>query len=116
MIGVTSQMPAGGVRKRSVGARKALGRHLNGVTDRSTTYSEVASTTFAIGPNAAVEWQIVEKNRPVDHAAWQPASGFADWSFSFATAEYGKGAHTIVVRVVQDGLELSQKTVSVNFK
>lgn len=80
------------------------------------TQSEVASTTFAVGPNAAVEWQVVKKNRAVDNTAWQTASGFAGWTFAFSAADYDKGAHTIVVRVVQDGLVLAQKTVSVTFK
>ena len=77
--------------------------------------SEVASSTFSVSSPAAVEWQVVAKNGPTDPDAWQPATGFEAWSFGFDTAAYGRGAHTIVVRVVHGDVELARQTAAVRF-
>jgi hypothetical protein len=95
----------------------ALGEHtVYARATRDGTASEVASSTFTVVSTAAVEWQIVGRNGPTDPALWQPASGFDAWSFGFQTGTYGAGAHTIVVRVVADGVELARQTVAVRFR
>jgi hypothetical protein len=75
--------------------------------------SEVDSSAFSIRPSTRVEWQIVSKNGAPSPTAWQDAAGLSTWSFSFDTAAYGRGAHTIVTRLVSDGLVLQQRSVSV---
>lgn len=81
-----------------------------------STFSDVESVAFRVGPAALIEWQIVKGNKAVDHANWQVADGVSDWYFDFGTASYDTGANTIVVRVVGDGLVLAQETVKVTLK
>jgi len=87
--------------------------HARAVTDGAT--SEVASSAFRVVPDASVEWQVVEKNAATDPARWQTASGVAAWSFTFLTGDYGKGPRTIVVRLVEGGLETARSTVRAKF-
>ena len=84
-------------------------------TINGTTRSSVVSRTFRVGPTATVEWQVVKQNRAVDNSAWRAANGFSAWSFGFNTSTYGKGAQTIVVRIVRDGYVVAQKTVKATF-
>jgi hypothetical protein len=81
-----------------------------------TTYSAVASSAFKVALDARVEWQIVKKNNAPSATAWQTASGVSSWTFQFATSSYGSGAWTIVVRVVEDGLEVARSTAAVKLK
>jgi hypothetical protein len=83
---------------------------------RDGTASEVASSTFTVVSASAVQWQIVGRNGPTDPGLWQNADGFDAWSFGFDTATYGRGPHTIVVRVVHDGVELARQTAAVRFR
>ena len=83
---------------------------------RDGAVSEVASSTFTVVSSAVVEWQVVGRNGPTDPGLWQEANGFASWTFGFDTATYGRGAHTIVTRVVYDGIELARQTVAVRFR
>jgi len=83
---------------------------------RDGTTSEVASSTFTVASPAGVQWQIVAKNGATDPEAWQAASGFESWSFGFDTATYDNGPHTIVTRVVHDGVELARQTAAVKFR
>jgi hypothetical protein len=83
---------------------------------RDGTASEVASSTFTVESLTAVEWQVVGRNGPTDPGLWQVASGFDAWSFGFDTATYGGGRHTIVVRVVHEGVELARQTAAVRFR
>jgi hypothetical protein len=80
-----------------------------------TTTSEVTSVTFGVTVPAHVEWQVVRKNSAPDPSAWQRANGLGDWSFDFATADYGKGSFTLVTRLVADGLEQARATVAARF-
>lgn len=83
---------------------------------RDTTASEVASSTFTVVSPASVEWQIVGRNGPTDPGLWQTATGFESWGFGFQTGTYGRGAHTIIVRVMYDGVELARRTAAVRFR
>jgi len=94
-----------------------LGEHtIHARALRDGTASEVASSTFTVVSLAAVEWQIVGRNGPTDPGLWQVASGFDAWSFGFQTGTYGQGPHTIIARVVHDGVELARQTVAVKFR
>jgi hypothetical protein len=93
-----------------------LGEHtLYARAMRDGTTSEVASSTFTVSSPAAVEWQVVAKNGATDPEAWQTAAGFDAWNFGFDTAAFGKGPHTIVVRVVHGDVELARQTAAVKF-
>jgi hypothetical protein len=81
-----------------------------------TTYSAVASSAFKVAPDARVEWQIVKRNNAPSATAWQTASGVSSWTFQFSTPSYGSGAWTIVVRLVEDGLEVARSTAAVKLK
>ncbi|MCI0344185.1 MAG: S8/S53 family peptidase, partial [Chloroflexi bacterium] len=76
-----------------------------------STTSAATSVTFAVGPEARVEWQIVKKNAAPEPSAWRSASGVLSWSFTFETSEYGNGQRTLVVRLVEGGLETARTTV-----
>jgi hypothetical protein len=75
------------------------------------TTSAVTSVAFSVAPDARVEWQIVKKNAAPDPGAWRTATGVAAWSFSFATPEFGNGQKTLIVRLVEGGLETARTTV-----
>jgi hypothetical protein len=81
-----------------------------------TTYSAITSSAFRVAPDARVEWQIVRKNSAPSATGWQTASGVSTWSFQFATGSYGSGSWTIVVRLVEDGLEVARSTAAVKLK
>jgi len=83
---------------------------------RDQMASPVASSTFGVAPDARVEWQIVKKNAAPDPAAWRTASGVESWSFTLETSAYGNGPRTIVVRLVEDGLETARATVRAKFQ
>jgi hypothetical protein len=95
----------------------ALGEHtvyararIDGMT------SEVVSSTFTVVENAEVQWQIVSKNSAPKTDAWKLATGLQSWSFGFNTGDYGKGPHTIVVRLLEAGNETARSTASAKFK
>ncbi|HZN13810.1 MAG TPA: S8 family serine peptidase [Acidimicrobiales bacterium] len=75
------------------------------------TTSAVTSVAFSVAPDARVEWQIVKQNAAPDPSAWHTASGVGTWSFSFATSSYGNGQRTLVVRLVEGGLETARTSV-----
>jgi hypothetical protein len=79
--------------------------------DRTT--SPVASTAFTVTTPAFVEWQVVRKNRAVQADRWSRASGLESWRFSFDARQLSEGSHTIVARLVRDGLVLAQATAQV---
>ena len=81
-----------------------------------STTSAVASVTFSVAADARVEWQIVKKNGAPSATGWQTASGVSSWSFQFATSAYGTGSWTIIVRRVEDGLEVARATAAVKLK
>ncbi|MFI2372572.1 hypothetical protein [Streptomyces sp. NPDC018833] len=58
----------------------------------------------------------MQRNGPVDPRAWRPAEGRTDWSFPLATAAYGAGHRTIVVRLVEQGTETARDTVRATFR
>ncbi|HEX7172220.1 MAG TPA: S8 family serine peptidase [Candidatus Limnocylindria bacterium] len=93
-----------------------LGEHtVHARAVRDGTASEVASSTFTVVSPAGVEWQVVAKNGATDADAWQAAAGFEAWSFGFDTAAFGRGPHTIVVRVMHGDVELARQTAAVKF-
>ncbi|TAK02656.1 MAG: hypothetical protein EPO36_01495 [Chloroflexota bacterium] len=95
----------------------ADGQHTVHVRARiDTTYSAVASSTFRVAPDARVEWQIVRRNGAPHGDDWHTADGLASWSFGFATSAYGNGNWTIVVRLVEDSLEVARSTASARFR
>ena len=79
------------------------------------TRSSTVSSSFTVAPAARVEWQVVKKNAAPDPAGWRVADGLESWTFGFDTSAYGKGDRTIVVRLVQGGLELARATVRAKF-
>jgi hypothetical protein len=81
-----------------------------------TTYSTVASATFTVAPDARVEWQVVKKNSAPSPTGWATATGLSSWTFQFSTAAYGAGTWTIVVRLVEDGLEVARSTAGARFR
>jgi len=76
-----------------------------------STTSASTSAAFTVAPDARVEWQIVKKNAAPDPGAWRTATGVASWSFTFATPEFGNGQKTLIVRLVEGGLETARTTV-----
>jgi hypothetical protein len=97
--------------------RPAVGEHVLYVRAvRDGTPSEAARSTFRVVPDARVEWQVVTRNAPVDAAGWKPATGLADWSFRLDTGAYGTGHRTIVVRLVEQGVETARDTVRAAFR
>ncbi|MBW3557859.1 MAG: hypothetical protein KY454_13080, partial [Actinobacteria bacterium] len=84
------------------------------VVDRTT--SQVASRAFTVVPDARVEWQVVKSQASPASDGWRGTQGFGEWSFTFDTAEYGPGPHTIVTRVVAEGAVQVQRTVDVRFR
>ncbi|MFF3338542.1 S8 family serine peptidase [Streptomyces flavidovirens] len=90
----------------------AVGEHVLYVRAvRDGTPSAVVRTTFRVTPDARVEWQVVDRNAPVDPAAWRRATGVDDWSFGFATSAYGTGHKTLVVRLVERDTETAREAV-----
>ena len=81
-----------------------------------STTSAAASVTFNVAPDARVEWQVVKKNSAPSTTGWQTASGLTSWTFQFGTASYGAGNWTIVVRLVEDGLEVARSTASAKLR
>jgi predicted NACHT family NTPase len=81
-----------------------------------TTTSAVASSAFRVEPDARVEWQIVKKNSAPSATGWQTATGLTSWTFQFATSSYGAGNWTIVVRRVENDLEVARSTVGARFR
>ena len=79
--------------------------------------SAVASSAFTVAPDARVEWQVVRKNAAPsrDGLADRRAASRAGAS-QFATGSYGNGSWTIVVRLVEDGLEVARSTAAVKLK
>jgi hypothetical protein len=80
------------------------------------TRSAVASSTFTVGPDARVEWQVVDRNAAPDPGAWQVATGTSSWSYGFATGDYGAGQRTLVTRLVEAGLETARTLVRARFR
>ena len=80
------------------------------------TASPVVSSTFTVSPRASVQWQVVPRNAATDASAWRTADGLWEWGFALPTGEFGKGAKTIVVRLVEDGVETARDTVRVRFR
>jgi hypothetical protein len=81
-----------------------------------TTTSAVASSTFSVAPDSRIEWQIVRKNAAPAADGWRVATGVPSWTFQFATSAYGAGTWTIVVRLVEDELEVARSTAIVKFR
>lgn len=80
------------------------------------TRSAAASTTFTVGPDARIEWQVVDRNAAPDPAGWQTASGTTAWQYAFATSDYGAGQRTLITRLVEAGLETARATVKARFR
>ncbi len=78
--------------------------------------SPVASSTFTVTPRASVQWQVVPRNAATDASSWRTADGLGEWDFDMDTGEFGKGAKTIVVRLVEDGAESARETVRARFR
>jgi hypothetical protein len=81
-----------------------------------STTSAVTSVAFTVASDARIEWQVVRKNAAPSPDGWQVASGVSSWTFQFATSTYGSGAWTIVVRRVEDGLEVARSTAAVKLR
>jgi hypothetical protein len=95
----------------------ALGEHTVYVRARmDQTTSEVASSTFTVVENAQIQWQVVSRNSAPKADAWRLATGLQSWSFGFNTGDYGTGAHTIVVRLLEAGNETARATAGAKFK
>ncbi len=80
------------------------------------TSSGVVSSTFTVEHFAQVQWQVVDRNSPTTAGAWRPASGLESWSFGFDTRDHGTGPHTIVTRLVQDGVPTLREAVRARFR
>ncbi|HUQ78596.1 MAG TPA: S8 family serine peptidase [Patescibacteria group bacterium] len=80
------------------------------------TRSAVASSTFTVGPDARIEWQIVDRNAAPNPTGWQTASGTTTWQYGFATSDYGAGQRTLITRLVEAGLETARSTVKARFR
>jgi hypothetical protein len=72
--------------------------------------------TFSVAADTRVEWQVVKRNAAPTPDGWKTASGVSSWSFQFATSSYGSGSWTILVRRVEDELEVARATVAVKIK
>ncbi|MFF8846148.1 S8 family serine peptidase [Streptomyces sp. NPDC015127] len=107
---------ATGSWRAELGRLGAGGHVLYARAVRDGTPSQVAASAFRVVPDARVEWQVVPRNAPVDPAAWRPAEGRTDWSFPLATASYGSGHRTIVVRLVEHGTQTARDTVRATFR
>jgi hypothetical protein len=83
---------------------------------QGATTSAASSVTFSVAADTHIEWQLVKKNAAPAADAWKTADGVSSWSFQFASASYGSGSWTIVVRRVEDGLEVARATVAVKLK
>lgn len=95
----------------------AAGKHtlyVRAYEDGST--SPVATSTFTVEPRQQVQWQVVQRNAPVDPEAWRPASGVQAWDFALDTGEFGSGHRTVVVRLAEDGRELARDSVRARFR
>jgi hypothetical protein len=75
------------------------------------TTSAASSAAFTVAADSRVEWQIVKKNSAPDPGAWRTATGVATWGFTFATPEFGNGQKTLIVRLVEGGLETARSSV-----
>jgi hypothetical protein len=80
------------------------------------TTSAVTSVTFGVVPDARVEWQVVRKNAAPAPDGWNTAAGTSSWTFQFVTSTYGSGSWTILVRRVEDGLEVARVSAAVKLK
>ena len=80
------------------------------------TVSAVVSRTFTVVPDARVEWQVVSSGASPASDGWRAAEGFGHWSFTLDTADHGRGAHTIVTRLVAEGAVQAQRSVEVRFR
>jgi len=83
---------------------------------QGATTSAVTSVTFSVAADTRVEWQVVKRNAAPTPDGWKTASGVSSWSFQFATSSYGSGSWTILVRRVEDELEVARATVAVKIK
>lgn len=83
---------------------------------QGATTSAVSSVSFSVAADTRVEWQLVKRNAAPTPDGWKTASGASSWSFQFATSSYGSGSWTILVRRVEDGLEVARATVAVKLK
>jgi hypothetical protein len=108
--------PQSGTWSLSLGELATGGHTVYARARMDTTYSAVASSAFTVAPDARVEWQVVRKNSAPSADGWETASGVGSWSFQLATGSYGSGNWTIVVRLVEDGLEVARATVAVKFR
>jgi len=78
--------------------------------------SAVSSSSFRVAPDSRIEWQVVKKNAAPKADGWHTASGVSSWTFQFATGDYGSGAWTIVVRLVEDEQVVAQSTAAAKLK
>ncbi|MBA2718381.1 MAG: S8 family serine peptidase [Chloroflexi bacterium] len=78
--------------------------------------SPVAASTFTVGPDARIEWQVVDRNAAPDPSAWQTADGTTSWTYRFSTADSGAGQRTLVTRLVEAGLETARALVRARFR
>ncbi|TFE38966.1 hypothetical protein E3E14_26545 [Streptomyces sp. ICN441] len=102
---------------RAEAGRLPVGDHvLYARAVRDGTPSPVTRTSFRVTPDARVEWQVVSRNTPADPGAWRPAEGLATWLFPLDTSAYGSGRRTIVVRLLERGVETARDTVRVRFR
>ena len=83
---------------------------------RDGTPSAVVARTIRVVPDARLEWQLVDRNSPVSTDGWRPATGLANWSFDLVTSDYDAGRKTVVVRLIEQGVETARDTVSVRLK
>lgn len=77
--------------------------------------SDVVARSFTVTQNLAVEWQVVDRDAAPDSGAWRTASGVENWAFTFDTASDGAGERTILVRVVDHGVEVARDSARVTF-
>jgi hypothetical protein len=104
---------AGGTWSASLGSPGAGEHTLHARATMDQSVSEVAASTFTVGPDARVEWQVVARNAAPAPDAWRTATGVEAWSFDLDTAAYGKGHWTVVTRLVEAGLETARATARV---
>ncbi|WP_117215275.1 S8/S53 family peptidase, partial [Allorhizocola rhizosphaerae] len=97
--------------------KPGTGRHVIYARARlDTTTSAVATSAFVVEPDVIVQWQIASRNSAADPAAWQTATGMADWRFPFTTGTYGSGPKMILVRLVERRIETARDTVTARFR
>ncbi|MGW2563660.1 S8 family serine peptidase [Streptomyces sp. NPDC001514] len=114
---ISAQVDESTLTWRAEAGRLGVGEHvLYARAVRDGTPSQAVRTTVRVTPDARVEWQVVQRNAPVDAAAWRTAAGLRDWTFPLDTAVYGTGHRTIVVRLVERGTETARDTVRARFR